>query len=152
MKPSCPQTLVVCPLCKTLHHGACNRSYFERMVRNRFYRGRGGRHWLRSAGAGIGPIHNATAPQGSVTTPGVCDAEGPAVGTAHGTANPVTAVNTFTPSGSPSCQMNAGLSVADSTDEAVGGVTAGETAQLQHPTTPSVPVTAGSKVAEGASI
>ena len=105
MKPSCPQDLVVCPLCKTLHHGACNRAYFERMVRQRFFRGRGLRHWIRSAG--IGPIHNASEPQRSVTTPGACDAEGPAVGTVAGTANLETAAN------------------------------------LQHPTTLSVPVTAG---------
>ena len=111
MNPTCSQTLVECPLCKTLHHGACNRSYFERMVRNRFFRGRGLRHWLRS-----GAIHNATAPQGSVTTPGGCDADAPAHGCACMTANPVTAAN------------------------------------LQHPTTLSVPARPGTKVTEGDSL
>jgi hypothetical protein len=109
----CPQTFVVCPLCKAIHNGACNRAYFKHLeVRNRFFRGRGLRHWIQQ-----GAIHNPSEPQGRVTTPGVCDADAPAHGCACMTANPVTAAT-----------------------------------NLQSPTTPSVPVTAGTKVTEGDSI
>lgn len=180
MQPDCPQTLVECPLCRTLHHGACNRRYFDRVAaRDRFFRGRGIRSWLR-----MGVVHSPSAPQGRVTTQDVCDAAAPAVGTADITANPETAATTLpiapmqyrdNPEQAISCAGREGNGKCGatnamqtrlsrrpeggspgerhkSTSDGVASVTAGETAtNLPYPTTPSAPET-GSKVAEGASI
>ena len=55
-------------------------------ARKRFFRSRGAKAWFR-----LGAIHIPSAPQGRVTTPGVCDAHAPAVGTATVRANPETA-------------------------------------------------------------
>lgn len=83
MNPDCPQTLIECPLCKSLHHGACNRRYFHAEMRRRRKFSKGFRHWLRSD---TGPAPQA----GGI--PDVCDAADQGEGAPHSTANRGTAV------------------------------------------------------------
>ena len=63
----------------------------RRDMHDRYFRGRGLRTWLR-----MGAIHNPSAPQGRVTTPGVSDADAPPPCGGLDTANSETAAHLTT--------------------------------------------------------